>query len=110
MALDSTTLREYMTLTGVSEIVDGQFDSAIADATTLKGHVTTNETALKFYSAYLLAKSVNWKELKKSGDTEFFEPNPETYLDLFNETIDSIEESFSDGTSGSIINSDPKYN
>ena len=112
MALNATSLRIYMVLTGITEIVDQKFTDAISDATTINVTVTTDEVALKFYSAYLLAKSINWKELKKTGDKEFFEPNPDTYMELYNLRIDSIavEDSTDDVILGSVVNSDPKYN
>lgn len=111
MVLDATSLRQYMTLTGITEIVDGQFTNAISDATAINASVTSDETALKFYSAYLLSKSLDWKTLKKSGDAEFFEQKPETYLDLFNLRMDAIAQQASEDGSGGmgiVVRSDPK--
>ena len=112
MVLNATTLRLYMTLTAVAEIVDQQFTDAITDATAINVGITTDETALKYYSAFLLAMSVNWKELKKTGDTEFFEPNPQTYKDLYELKVASLalQDSTDNNIPGMIVNSDPKYN
>ena len=111
MTLTGASLRIYMNLQGVTELVDDNFDGAVLDATSIKGHITTNETALKFYSAYLLTKSDKFKELQKSGDTSFFKTDPNNYLDLYNEMLDSITDQSSDSPiAGMIVNSNPKYN
>jgi len=110
MTLDEATLRDYMGITSVSEISSTQVTGAITDATTLNVGTTTNETTLKFFAAYLLAKSIDWTKLKKSGDTEFQEQNPETYNDLYKMALSQESQvASSDGVTGIIVNSDPKF-
>lgn len=100
-----------MTLTGVTEIVDGQFTGAISDATAINLNVTDDEVALKFYSAYLLASSLDWKVISRSGETSFQKQNPETYKNLFDLRITALADQESDSPiAGMVINSDPKYN
>jgi len=113
MVLNAATLREYMTLTSITEIVDNQFSTAISDTTSILLSITDDEIALRYYSAYILAKSVNWKEIKKNADVEFEKPNPDTYLDLYNLRMDALTRLNTDNESqgtGMIVNSDPKYN
>lgn len=110
MVLDNASLRKYMTLTNVTEIVDGQFDDAITESTSTNLNVTSDETALKYYAAYLLAISLDWKTLKKDGDTEFFEQKPQSYLKLYNLRVSALLNQQDNSIMGSIVNSDPKFN
>lgn len=95
--LTATQLRKYMSIEDVDEISETKIESIIDDV----GEYNDSDRLMKKYrAAYLLAKSVDWRTVKKSADVEFNPPNPDTYLDLLNQRKEELQNSSQSGSVG----------
>ena len=108
MVVVEADIRQEMSIVNVAEISTGLIDSKIADATKILVNKTDDETAIKYFTCYLLAKGLNWTTISKSGDVSFNKRDPNTYFDLYKFTMDSIEEGLTDDLPGSMLLNDPK--
>ena len=108
MAITGSNLRSYMVLSGVDSIPDASFDEAVTDAQAILTNTTSDDTAIKYFAAYLLAKTLDWKQISKSGDVSFEKPNPNTYKDLYDMRINTLSQE-SEGILGIQVY-DPKEN
>ena len=106
MTITGSNLRTYMELQNATSISDDAFNNAVTDATAILVNTTSDDTAIKFYAAYLLAKALDWKSVSKSGDISFNKQNPETYKDLYDMRMGVLAEE-SEGNLGMVVY-DPK--
>lgn len=80
-------LRSYMGLDNIESITESQFKIAVDDAKEDNLGITSDERAIRYYAAMLLAKSVDWMTVQKTADVTFNKPNPKTYNDLYNSQL-----------------------
>lgn len=107
MVVSVIDVKAIMGLEGVTSISDGVFNAHIKDARAKL--IGNSDLTIKYYTAYLVAMTVNWHSLKKEGDVEFNTPKPETFKVLYEEELNNdIVNASSDGL-GNFVSYDPKY-
>ena len=108
MVVVEADIRQEMSIENITDISTGLIESKITDATKLLVNKTDDDTAIKYFACYLLAKGLNWTTIRSSGDVSFAKRDPNTYFDMYKFTMDSIEEGENDDIPGSMILNDPK--
>jgi hypothetical protein len=109
MTVTAATLRTFMLLDNVNSIPDSAFTQAVEDATV---QVTiSDDLLLKYKAANLLAITVDWYAVKKTGKVEFQTPNPDHFDKLYSNRLNQLvtaDLDVNDLSTADLGRSDPK--
>ena len=109
MTVTADNVRETMQIEGATSISNDSINAAITQATQILINKTDDDLCIRYYASFILAKTLDWKTVQKTGDVSFHKQNPSVYKFLFQECYDAIVEGEIDTIPGSMILSDPNF-
>ncbi len=88
MTVSITDVRNTIMISDKEFLTDNRINLAITDAgNSVNSNYSGNDTAVRYYTCYLLAQRFKMQYVTRAGDTSYSDVDPQVYLDMYNKYI-----------------------